>query len=74
MVRPQGAELLTRRFVHLRAPWCAPEGGAELLTCGLGADDGIRTRDPHLGKVGRQPPDQQKRADRLEILDFVAAV
>ena len=21
------------------------------LTCGFGADDGIRTRDPHLGKV-----------------------
>jgi len=53
-----GPELRPRTFRGLEPRHTRPNGprlGSKALTCGLasgsGADDGIRTRDPHLGKV-----------------------
>ena len=49
----------TRRF------GAKPPESSQLLTCGFsGADDGIRTRDPHLGKDTPRPAASRSVPDR----------
>jgi hypothetical protein len=44
----------TARLRHAEGSASGPGESASRLTCSFsGADDGIRTRDPHLGKVCR---------------------